>query len=306
MGVTEADALARSQRPPERAPERTEANRRMARAVAKVERVQSTKANRPAPSRSERKSNRELTRRRSEDRHFRRLKARLPAGVRPTFVDDATWDMMRVCFADRTGTAIRIQLRRRWNKVAMGALRNAALCPQGDGSTLYTWADDRARAIAALGLGMYTLSTAAEGCRARKWSRVLIGVPIELWRAALADPWTGRRPHRNTLSGTHEALADWTTGKVGYLRALEGAGFCYGQQLPPADALPCERAGKYTLNRYWIVTAWAHVPVSAEQRAELLELGAVGCAAPYETTGTLLALREAPTPSAGPDPPPAP
>lgn len=187
---------------------------------------------------------------------------------------------------DESGRAARIYLRRARNKVAVGCIRLAALVPVGQGRSLRSWADYRARAIAALGLALLQLEVPTR--RKGPWEGVVRGIPQGAFLALLSNAWKlergsngelrRRRPSRAALSGTHRRDADLQNGQQGWLRALELAGFCYAQQLPAKDVEPFERCwtSGYATNRYWIVTSIPTRPLSDEQKLELMALHEAG------------------------------
>lgn len=165
------------------------------------------------------------------------------------------WD----CVADGTGAALLEHMRREPNRAALGAARRAALaCDEQDRAELRSWADETARRTMTLALVMLRL--AAPSLRpGRHWAGGIVrGVGMEAFAAALVPPNCGAHaPHRNTLRGRHRgAGSDRRRGQVGYLRALELAGFCYGQkQLPAAEVQPFEVGPSgYTYKRWRIVS----------------------------------------------------
>lgn len=170
--------------------------------------------------------------------------------------------MARDVMCDPTGAAARTWFARCRNKVAIGLLRRAALVPDESGKTRYTWADSRARAIAALGLALLELATPTPN-RPGAWASVVKGYQRSILCALLENPHEpGRRPHVNTLAGRHRVGATYESGQVGWLVALEDVGFLYSQQLPAAEVEPYERfrvwrsdgADMRASNRYWLIT----------------------------------------------------
>jgi hypothetical protein len=187
------------------------------------------------------------------------------------------WIMCRDCLADATGRAIRIWFARQRNKVAVGTIRIAALVPGPNGRTRYTWADARARAIAALGLALHELSTPT--IRRGRWSRCVMGVTRGALCSLLSNPFEpSRRPHKNTLGGVHVRGATLESGQVGYLKALELSGFLYRQQLPAHQVHRFERwrvkrgdvEEVHASNRYWIVTDTPTAPQSDDCKRALI------------------------------------
>lgn len=187
--------------------------------------------------------------------------------------------MARDCLADPSGGALKVWFGRQRNKVAVGLIRIAALVPGRDGRTRYTWADSRARAIAALGLVLLELSTPT--VRKGRWSRLVRGYPRSLLCKLLANPYDRDRvPCANTLGGVHVPGATLESGQVGYLRALELSGFLSRQQLPAHQVDNFERwrvpkgtgqVETHASNRYWIVTDTATAPLSDDMKRRLMD-----------------------------------
>jgi hypothetical protein len=198
-------------------------------------------------------------------------------GVLPVLIQRSVLVLCRTIMGDPSGFAVRAAFRRTRNKVAVGAIRQAALVPDAEGTARYTWADERARCVAALGLALLELSVPT--ARVGTWSGIVRGIPRGALCALLSSPWEpDRRKSVSSLVGTHRADGSLQNGKVGYLRALIEAGFCYSQQLPAADVQPFERLwpSGYASNRYWIVGETPTAPLSDATKRELLELHARG------------------------------
>lgn len=227
----------------------------------------------------------------ADGRHLARLDKRFEAaGVDVTqgfrFIAKHIWAMCCAVVNDESGRAARIYLRRQRNKVAVGCIRLAALVPADDGRTLYTWADERARCIAALGLALLALEVPTR--KTGMWEGIVRGITVGALQALLASAWKWervkdelrrKRPSRAALVGTHELGADLASGQVGYLKALKLAGFCYSQQHRVGGAVqlePFERCwpSGYASNRYWVVTSIPTRPIDDDKKRELLALHA--------------------------------
>lgn len=165
------------------------------------------------------------------------------------------------------------------NKAAIGAMRRAALCPLPSGGTLRAWSDERARRIAACAYALIKLGkhTARKG----PWGRIVRGIPQSVLCLLLAYPDGSRVPSRSALAGHHRGPTSRSErGELGYLPALEAAGFMHSQQWYP-DAQPWELSqtkffiapdGRKVIpqiNRYWIVS---DPPMRGPKRAVLIEL----------------------------------
>lgn len=176
----------------------------------------------------------------------------LSDGARPRLVPRSEWVMCQAILADRTGRALRSYFRAEPNKVALGAIRQAALAPTEHGCR-YTWADERARCIAALGLLLLRMSVPTQ--RKGIWTSVVKGLPVGVYRAILQDPHTGKHKSRSAIVGHHRAWGTVANGQVGYMRALREVGFTYGQQLHPKHCTPCELVGTsgWATARRWVV-----------------------------------------------------
>lgn len=239
------------------------------------------------------------------DRLHRRMKQAgisLEAPLR--CIPTAVWIMCREILADRSGQAVRLYLKREPNKVAVGCILQAALVPLEGGGYLHTWADDRSRKIAALGLALLHLSVGT--LRKGPYTSIVRGFTRGAFRALLADPFEPEnKPALTTLSGVHRRGGSVQNGQLGYLTALERSGFMYRQQIPPEAALPNERWGDWTSNRYWLVGSMlAHI-WDGKVRGRLMklhELGRIGADdSPVRAFGTPLLC--APDPGPAPEPP---
>lgn len=207
--------------------------------------------------------------------------------------------MVKEVLADPSGRACRVWLGRQRNKVAVGALRRAALEPDDEGGARRTWADERARRIAALGLALLKLSRPTH--RKGIWTSVVRGVTRGLLCALLGSPWErDRRPSIGALAGTSHDGA-----RVGYLRALERAGFMYRQQLAAEHVEQWEvwqnrRGEAWACNRYWVIGMIPTAPLDDDEKRRLLALHHEGWEVPTEQ------LVRAPRPAPAPPPPMAP
>ena len=222
---------------------------------------------------------------RRERRWRARQQARLRAGgwaapdQRRGF-ERESWTRVAALLADDSGYGARLELRRlrRMAPAFAGAVARAAL-GSSSGACVRDWTALRARSIVAIASTMWRQS---EHTRRRgQFGRLFRGIPIASLCALLANPWTGARPHRNTLAGLHSG-ASVDVG-LGYLRALQAAGAFYAQQLPPAEVESWEvwtvrrqnGAQEFASNRYWLLTGSANNGHLNEQvRARLRELEA--------------------------------
>lgn len=275
------------------APAPAPANRREHRANRALDRRNAEQLQR-AGRRSTHQLSNDERKRHSEARdaaYLHRLRRRLEQrGVAPDvafgffrFIPRTHWVMARDILADPSGEAVRVWFRRMRNKIAVGAIRAAALAPCSDGTTLRTWSDERARNVAALGLALTRLSVPTH--RKGGWTGLVRGVPIGALRSLLTSPWeAGKRPSRSTLSGTHRRHGDHRRGQAGYLNALEQCGLLYVQQLPADQCEPWEVCGPsgYACNRYWVVTEHPYLPLSDARRRELIALHESGWDAALE------------------------
>ncbi len=182
------------------------------------------------------------------------------------------WKMCAVILADPSGRAIRGYARKFGNKVAVGAVMAAALVP-GDGTQRYTWLDERARYIVALGFALIELSRATK--KRGPYTRLVMGIPMGALRALVANPWDReRKPSRSAMAGTHREGGCMEDGQVGYMKALREAGLFYAQQVPREHAHSFERCGPsgHTLNRYWLVGMFPDLCRSLERAHKHIRL----------------------------------
>ena len=197
---------------------------------------------------------------------------------RPTVIPVAVWAMAAEIMADGSGKAARIWLQRLSKRYphAVGAIRVAALVPLDQGGALYLWSDERARAIAALGCSLLELGRNTR--RKGRYRIVVMGVARAAFAALLRNPYSGEQPSISALAGRHREDASLLTGQLGYLRALEAAGFCYRQQVRDQRE-PCEVGfpSGHPPNRYWLVARPVH-DVPAATLVALLELERLGWA----------------------------
>lgn len=169
------------------------------------------------------------------------------------------------------------------SKSAIGAMRRAALCPLPGGGTLRSWSSLRARRIAALAYAQIKL--AKHTARKGPWGTVVRGIPQEVLLLLLAFPDGTEVPSRSALVGRHRGPESRSErGELGYLRALESAGFLHSQQwYPDAQAWELSRHRFFIgadgrkvipqINRYWIVS---DPPRRGPKRADLIELNREG------------------------------
>lgn len=246
--ISESDA-ARHERSVERAPER------------QSEQAQSggPRAHGRGARGKRRKTPEQLDRARTrrEERQLQRIRSQLAAqGVRPEseelrLIPREIWAACREILSDLSGRACRVWLARQKNKAAVAAIRRAALEPTGGGATRRTWCDARARVVCALGVGLLML--AAPTGRVSAYANEVRGVTRGALCAMLASPYEDRRPTLGALSGTSHRGA-----RVGYLVALERAGFLRRYQMPGDRAPAAERwknrkGELWASNRYQVV-----------------------------------------------------
>ena len=232
----------------------------------------------PKRTRAQQASTRAQRARARDAAHLARLDLKIRAhGGTPTAIRNipiTVWTQAAQVMADQTGRAARLHLRRADHRSAAGAILRAAL-GTGKQTADRSWSDLRTRRIAALGLALLALSKNTR--RHGPWGALVIGVPRGALAALLRDPFDRRHnaaPSTSALFGTHRKDADPTSADVGYFPALRAAGMVYSQQLPKAEAHPCETWGPtgYAFNRYWLLTDAAWKLDSAEARAALAEL----------------------------------
>lgn len=220
-----------------------------------------------------------------------RQHAEFPGHAAPELADvpHSVYVMVRDVDSDPTGAAGRIWSDRCWNKVGVGMLWRAAFVPDASGRTRYTWADPRARSIYALGLALIELSRPT--LRKGGWGYLVSGMQLSILCALLADPHEPtRRPSKSCVGlNRHRVGATLESGQVGYLRALQLAGFLYAQQLPPTEVSACERflvrkiskdgeeiLEVHSSNRYWIITDEPTEPRDDDDKRRLVAAHAVG------------------------------
>jgi len=246
-------------------------------------------------------------------------KALKSAGVEnphPTVIGAHLWKQTQHIIADATGWAAKFYSRLCWHRIGVSLAHRAALCfDEITGVPRYSYVGHsrealRARHVLALGLLLLRLS-AHTGRRFQGWMRLVTGIPLAALIAALRDPFSGRRPHRNTVDGTHRAVEKTqnpdtgklentaTDGNVGYLTALKAVGLCYTRQakwrdgqnpaqlkgwadIRPEEMFSAERANGWftSLNRYWIVSDRFTDPKDAARKAELYVAWLAGSAFP--------------------------
>jgi hypothetical protein len=270
-------------------------NREQRRAVGRLERVHALSEH----ERYQRQLVRDGERLERLRKHIEDRGGDCSGGGLPRLIPKDTFVASRLRMGDLSGFAIRAAFRRCRNKVAIGAIRNAALVPDEHGRARYTWADERARAVATLGLALLELSIPT--ARVGTWGAIVRGIPRGALCALLSTPWEPDKPKSvSALVGTHRPDGSLQNGNIGYLRALIEAGFCYRQQLPAADVKRFEKCwpSGYPSNRYWIVGDTPTSPLSDETKRRLLALHAFGREAHRER---LQRARKAPRQLAGAD-----
>lgn len=183
--------------------------------------------------------------------------------------------------ADATGAALRHAMRAEPNKVALGAAVRAALeCDEHDRDPRRTWADPAARASMTIALVLLRLAV-PDRSKGGWTGGVVRGIPLGVLAACVTPPGTGAAaPHRNTLTGRHRgARSDRRRGQVGYVRALQLAGFCFARQprITERDVQPFEVWQRgYCSKRYWIVSPSPSCATSEPMRALLIALHRAG------------------------------
>jgi hypothetical protein len=174
----------------------------------------------------------------------------------PPCIPRDVWLMCWQIVGDPTGRGARMWLRwlrRRYGGWVLSRLREAAMMPDAEGRARYTWADERARRICALGLLLLRMSH--ETTRRQAWGsvstirgRLVKGLSAEALCSALAAPWDlEQRPSAKNIGAT---VGDWT----GYIAALDVAGFLERGQVPieVANSFEVGRYSGKTINRYWV------------------------------------------------------
>lgn len=212
------------------------------------------------------KAHRRRLSQRKDLRYIDTLRRRLiDRGVAPRVAAQArafpstVWAMNAHILADASGKAARLYLRRCYHQIGARIVEKSA---KGDSNR--SLGHPVARKIVALGLSMLALSR--ETRRKGLWGRIIKAVPMTAWSALLRDPYTTHKPSLSSISGYHGR-----EGKTaGYLDALRANGLFYSQQLPKTAVEPIEALGDYSVNRYWIITAGFHGPLSAGEINELL------------------------------------
>lgn len=201
------------------------------------------------------------------------------------------WKQSQFIIADSSGWAARFYSRLCWHKVGVGLIHKAAL-PKSIENENVTYAGVspralRSRSILSLGLGLIGCSKQT-GRKNQGWNRLVSGIPQTAFIAMLADPHTGKRIHRNTLTGIHRKNKNYSNGDIGYLQALKKVGFCYCRQAhwkfgqDPreikgfSDLKPSEMAGELhpsgwftSTVRYWIASDQYTDSKDAERSATL-------------------------------------
>jgi hypothetical protein len=200
-------------------------------------------------------NNRRKSRQRNA-RYISKLRSRYPKGEPPRFIPSKVWTMASDILADQTGKASIKYLSGCSNRTAVNAIRKAAQpIDESTGEVLRNLSNERSRRIVALGLSMLALGNSTR--RKGPWKLLVRGIPQGAFTALLRNPYTGERPGISAINGIHSADDSLDGGQLGYLRALERAGFCYSQQLPITEVGPNEAYGTHALNRYWIVGPFA-------------------------------------------------
>lgn len=245
-----------------------EQNRAQRRVIAALEHAPQAPRASSARRRSDRAARLERAQRRGE-RHLARVRERLvERGIvieRPAVIPVAVWSMASDVLADPSGRAARIWLARYAKRFphAVGAVRMAALVPLEQGGAVYLWSDERTRRIVALGLSLLSLATSTR--RKGRYRHLVCGVARGAFRALLRNPFSGEQPSMSAIAGVHRRGASLQSGQLGYLRALESAGFCYRQQVY-AQRESCEIGfpSGHPPNRYWLLARPIHDVRAAE------------------------------------------
>jgi len=224
-----------------------------------------------------------IKQRKKSFRLLRKLDAQLKESGAPDcdirVIPAHVWKMCQHVIADSSGWAARHFAKNCPDKIGMTLIHRAALSHTKDGDKQqYSYTGDspgsvRARKILAHGL-LFEMLARRTGRKGQGWNRIVKGIPQAAIQAVLRDPYSGQRPHINSINGTHrKCQSDDTSGSVGYLTALKRVGFCYSRQArwrqgdDPRDLRgwkdiqPNEmvsrhhNSGWYTSSaRYWIVS----------------------------------------------------
>lgn len=242
-------------------------------------------------------SMRKLRSERSQELYLERRRASYAQHATDAGIDRSEWTprtaprrtyvMTHDIIGDQAGRAPRIWLGRFRARypIQVGKIERAALAPLPDGSTTYTYSDQRARRVVATALALLDMSERAPsqyGTRALpkrrgRWCHYVAGLTLGTLRAMLRDPYNGHVPSRSCVVGWHQVRASdararpegaLIDGQIGYVPALELAGFCYRHQQRTERGdhlLSCERGYEsgHPPTRYWIVGA----PVDLENVA---------------------------------------
>lgn len=242
----------------------------------------------------------------------KRLKTSNAIDVKPRIIPEHIWKQTTHIIADSSGWAARYYSSHCKHRIALSLIHRAALSYDDIGKPRYQYNGDsceslRARRTLALGLMLILLSRKT-GRHGQGWNLIVKGIPQSCFVAALRDPWTGQRPHSNTINGTHQKSNEFETdGSVGYLKALKNVGFCYTRQArwrdganPKnikgfADLMPNELASKVhpsgwrtSLVRYWIVSSEFLDAKSIDKRTKLMIAWIAGNQPfPLDTTDTV-------------------
>lgn len=182
----------------------------------------------------------------------------------PERIPREVWVMCWMIVGDHSGRAARMYLRwarSRFGGWALARIRDAAMQPNDQGECRYTWADDRARRITALGLLLLRCSHNATrrqafGSASTKVGRLVKSINEEALCSALAMPWDlSDKPSAKNIGAAvprsgRPNEAPW----LGYIAALDEAGFLERGRVPLEVAGDNEigRWSGHTINRYWI------------------------------------------------------
>lgn len=217
------------------------------------------------------------------------------------FVPHELWCLMRAIATDHSGACAKHWLRHCPNKVFAAAVRQVALIPTrepddastGERHDHFTWRDDRARDVVALGALLIGMQSAVRSANwhGRRWPAVVTGLCRNLILVAL-EPDERYRKSRQYLTGIYGWGGRWNSspfarGKktgpgCGILIALEQCGALYRN--PWQGQGYATRSG-FQPNQYWITSALPEYGVddaetaqrcervSAEIRIEIAEAG---------------------------------